>query len=499
MRFRWVAAVVFVIALAIRLASLSTVLPLIQHPDEPTNEHVVHRVAREPTTSPAFFHYPTLFFYVQATVLRTFEVVTRTRVEPARIVSSGDARTDAPGYWITARTVTALLGSGLVAMAAWLAAAVTESSSIGIVVGAFGTFSPLLVEDSRYLTPDTYAAFFVMAALVGAVRIAEGTSWRGYVFAGAMVGLAAGSKYNAALVSVAVVVAHFGRGFRKGLTDVRLVLAGVVSVVVFFMTSPFVVFDYAHFRKDFLLEERHYDRGHAGAQDASFAFNALTLWGSENLRLLGLPLLGFVRDRRTSRATLVLLSFSIAYLAVLSAFRVHFYRNLVPVTAPLLVLCGLALSATLRRFDVPAKRAQIALAAVAVLFTVQPALAILGTIHERRIDRRAPAERWIASHLPVGASVVVEAYGPWVDPNLYRVTGTSLYSNVGPRQLRQWRTRYVILVEQAYGRLYGDPAHHRREVARYGALLKTYCKVADFRPADGEEIEIVDLQCRRPK
>ena len=498
-RFRRVAAVVFVIAFSIRLASISTVLPLIYHPDEPTNERVVQRVAREPRMSPAFFHYPTLLFYVQATVLRTFEAVTRTHVDPAQVASSGNARTTSPAYWITARTVTALFGSGLVAMAAWLAAVVTESSSIGVVVGAWAAFSPLLVEDSRYLTPDTYAAFFVMAALVGAVRIAEGTTWRGYVLTGAMVGLAAGSKYNTALVSVAVIAAHFGRGFRRGLTDVRLVLAGLVSVVAFFVTSPFIVFDYAHFRKDFLFEQRHYDRGHAGAEGNSLAFNALTLWGSEHLRLLALPLLVLVRERRLSRATLSLLSFSIAYLALVSAFKVHFYRNLVPVTAPLLVLCGFALSAALRRFDVPAKPAQIALAAVAVLFTIQPAFAILGTIHERRLDRRAPAELWIASHLPAGASVVVEAYGPWVDPNRYRVTGTSLYSNVSPRQLRQWHARYVILAEGAYGRLYGDPDHHRREVARYGALLQMYCEIADFRPADGEEIKIVDLQCRRTK
>ncbi|HEX4475603.1 MAG TPA: glycosyltransferase family 39 protein [Polyangiaceae bacterium] len=499
MRFRQVAAVAFVIALSIRLASISTVLPLIHHPDEPTNEHVVVRVAREPTMSPVFFHYPTLLFYVQAAVLRTFEVVTRTHVDPAHVVSSGNARTTAPGYWIAARTVTALLGSGLVAMAAWFAAVVTESSSIGVVVGAWAAFSPLLVEDSRYLTPDTYAAFFVMAALVGAVRIAEGATWRGYVFTGAMVGLAAGSKYNTALVSVAVIVAHFGRGFRRGLTDVRLVLAGMVSVVVFFMASPFVVFDYAHFRKDFLFEQRHYERGHLGAEGNSFAFNALTLWESEHFRLLGLRLLVFVRERRVLRATLTLLSFSVAYLALLSGFKVHFYRNLVPVMAPLLVLSGLGLSAALRRLDVPAKRAQIALAAAAVLFTIQPALAILATIHERRIDRRAPAELWIANHLPAGASVVVEAYGPWVDPNRYQVRGTSLYSNVAPRQLRQWHARYVVLVEEAYGRLYGDPAHHRRELARYGALLKTHCEVADFRPADGEPMKIVDLQCRRPK
>jgi hypothetical protein len=494
-----VIAIVFVCAAAVRLTTIAGVLPAVHHPDEPTNEKIVLQVAHDPLHSPGFFNYPTLFFYVEGTVAHAYEVVTGTQIAPVRSLSSGNVHTSFPGFWIAARSTTALLGSGVAALAAAIAGLLTASAPISLLTGLWAAFSPVLVEDCRYVTPDTYAAFFTMAALLGALRIASETAgWKTYATAGVLVGLAGGSKYNVALVAAAVIVAHLSRTSRRSVLDPHLWLSGACAVAAFAVTTPFALFDYAHFRKDLSFEAEHYQRGHAGAEGSSLAFNLSMLWTSEGFRWCALPLLVLLRERRMMTGAATVAAFAVLYFGMISSLSVHFLRNLVPVVGPLLVLSGLGFSVAFRFVSERMERtaALAALALFGVLTSVQPAIAIVRLVQARRINPRGEAEAWVPAHLPPGSRIAIEPYGPWVDPDRYRVTGITRYGEMSPRDLERRRVQYVILAEGSYGRYYADPARYGGQVAKYDALLHGHCELARFRQAPGSEIRIVDLGCK---
>ena len=490
------AGFVLLAALAIRLDSISSVLPMIQDPDEPRNDKVALRVAHHMTKSPGFFNYPSLLFYVQAALARAYEARTGTHLEPAQSASTGVARTDFPGHWILGRAATACFGAGIAAFAVLLAGVLSESNLAGLVAGLWVALSPALVIESRFITPDTYAAFFAIAAVYGAVLIAAGATWQRFLFAGLMTGLAAGSKYNLALVGLAVVVAQLSRDPRRGLLDWRLYFAGTVAVAAFVAYTPFAILDFGHFRAGLLTEVVHYRTGHAGAEGASFGFNLRTLWQSERWRWCFLPLLALLRGGRALRGLATVLGFVIPYFALLSTMEVHFARNLTPLIGPLLALAAVGLALGARALPAPGRLAGNPLLpiGVALALSVQPWLSILYTIEDRRIYRSADASRWIAEHIPPGSHLALEAYAPWVDRNVYKVKNIRLYGELSERERRLSHQDYVVLSASAYGRFYADRKTYAAQIELYETLMRTHCEVIRLGEASAE-FRIFDLHC----
>jgi hypothetical protein len=488
----------FLFALAVRIASISTVLPEIQHPDEPINERVVLAVRADPAASPAFFSYPSFLFYSQAALLGGYEALTGTRVTPSRVIIDGVTKTEFPGHWVAARTLTAVFGSLAAALAAVLGVALGGSLRTGSVVAIWTALSPLLAEDARYMTPDTYAACFTLAALAGAFLVATSGTWKSYLFAGAMTGLAAGCKYNVALVAVAIVAAHLVRNGARGFLDPRLYLAAVASIAAFLCTTPFALLDYSHFREGLAAQARHYQRGHPGAEGNGLAYNLGILFHSEGLRLAFVPFAALSSRPASRRGSFCLASFAVVYLALLSSLQAHFGRNLVPADYPLLVLAGVGFAELGSRLEARLghRTTLSALAVGAAILCVAPAVRITREIHRRLHNTKSGAERWIEEHVPRGSAIAVEAYGPWVDPAIYRVTGVLRYGELPERYLEQRGVRFVALAEGAYGRFFANRAKYARQVARYETLFRDHCTVAKFRDAPGAELDIVDLACR---
>ncbi len=500
--FPGLVALAFALAISIRIAGIGATLPMVTHPDEPRNEKVVLRLAEHPLKSPRFFLYPSVFFYIEATVARAYEGVTGSPIEPAQILSSGDARVRSPGFWVIARATTVIFGAGIVAMAVWLGAWLSGSLATASVVGLWTATSPLAVEDSRYITPDTYAAFFTMAAILGACKIAAGNaSWKCYAMTGALVGLAGGSKYNVAVVALSVVVAHLFRTGRSGLLDGRIWLAGGCAVATFIATTPFALFDYAHFRQDLTFEAEHYKNGHPGAEGMSLWFNVVSLWNSEGLRLIFVPAAALVSERRSRVGVLTIATFAACYFGMLSSFEVHFIRNLVPLIGPVLVIAGIGLGAACERVfrRYRPRSAAWALSGMAVLLSVRPALSAVNTIRSRQIYPNATVSAFIAQRFPRGSHIAVEPYGPWVDPVRFQVMGIGPYADTSMSALEHSHTRYLVLAEGSFGRYYAQRRRYARAVAKYEVLFHRYCELARFDEVAGNEIRILDLSCIAPR
>lgn len=493
----WVVVCGFALALALRIWTLSGVLPLVQHPDEPENEHVVLQVAHAPFASPGFFKYPSLMFYLEAVVARGYEAATRARIAPITILAAGDARTSFSGFWRLARLLTAVLGSLGVGIAVWLTERVSHSLRAAIIVAIWTATSPLLVDNARFIAPDVYAGFFALAAVAAATRIVEGAGWRAYLVAGALVGLAASAKYNLAAAAVAVPVAHFAGPGQRRLGDYRLWLSGVLAGCAFLATTPFAALDYAHFHDGLLFEMAHYAHGHAGAEGSSLVSNLHDLWASESWRLLGLIGLCWMRDRRTIRLLTPALAFVLVYFCLLSSMKVHFARNLVPLASPLLLLCGLGAWTVINLR--PRAKARLALTGLcALVSSLAPLASVMKSARENQTNLRSDAEQWLATHLRSGSRVVLEPYGPWVDPHRFHVSRSSILGDMPHPPPALGHSDYLIVSEDAYGRYYADKARYSVEVERYEAVFRRTCVLATFGVGSGHAIKVLDLRCKPP-
>ena len=119
--------------------------------------------------------------------------------------TAGNGFTRDSSVVLLARSTTVALQIGLVGATMWLGWLLSRRRTAAVLAGLFVAVHPILVHNARLATPDTLSALTATVAVAAAVAVARNPSLRNYLLAGGAVGLAAGSKYNVAVVGVAVV------------------------------------------------------------------------------------------------------------------------------------------------------------------------------------------------------------------------------------------------------------------------------------------------------
>jgi hypothetical protein len=99
---------------------------------------------------------------------------------------------------------------------------------------------------------------------------------------------------------------------------------------------------------------------------------------------------------------------------------------------------------------------------------------------------RTEAAAWLEAHVPHGASVVNENYGPWLDPGSFDLTHVTYVLAV---TLPVDHPQAIILTDEGSGRFMGDPQTYPAQAAVYKALLAQYCVSAKF--TNGPWIEVL--------
>jgi hypothetical protein len=389
------------------------------------------------------------------------------------------------------------VGSALAALSAALAIRLAGNPLAGLPAGLWAATCPSLVFDSTLLTPDTYAAFFAMLALWLAAHLASGAALGTYVAAGVAVGLAAGSKYTALLAALSLVVAHFLREGVRGFVKPGIWLSGLASALAFLCSTPFALLDRHEFWKDLTFEWAHYTQGHAGVRGSSLSYYTNLIVDEVGIKLLFAPLCLLVASRSSKTAAAAVGAFSLCYFAFISRTEVHFGRNAVPLFAPLLALSSAGLWAGATRFVTRENVRTAAIAALTILTGIKPAHAAYESVVAHHDNLRAPAEKWIDDNLPPGSVVLIESYGPWVDPHKFRVVGVDDFGHTNQKQLWRDGVRYVVVSQQYYRRYLNDPKKYPREFKRYEWLLSRRCVLFDSR-VPYREIQVVDTQCEPP-
>jgi uncharacterized membrane protein len=239
----------------------------------------------------------------------------------------------------------------------------------GLLAAAFSAFTVLQIQLAHFFAVDPISTTFTLLGLYGAIRMYDRNTAGAAVLTGVGIGLAVASKYSALPAAAAPLVAVVLAGRRPaadGQPDARrrawrnLLLAALVSFVVFAVTSPFVFLDFGSFWRAVVEEQGNmvsgvadmpYTRQYRGTPAYLYFIEQQLRWG------MGWPLglvafaglawvLGRAVLRRLSAGEWIVLSWVVLYFGPTGLFLAKFMRYMVPV-APLFVLFGAGLVASL--------------------------------------------------------------------------------------------------------------------------------------------------------
>ncbi|MBA3726373.1 MAG: glycosyltransferase family 39 protein, partial [Armatimonadetes bacterium] len=395
-RGAWIAAaIVFLLAFALRLAGIGWGLPTETrhqslHPDELLIKEVADRM---PYLRPGFYNYGTLYL----TALKVGADMGRSYGWVREGTSVPRWQTDQDIHR-TGRIISAAAGAGTVAIV--FATLLMLTGLLGASVGALSLLvASGHVVHSRFQTSDVMATFFVAAAIYFTVRLLQGAPFRQTVAAAVAIGLAAGTKYSGALMIIPLLLAIWWTDpksfFRAG------AIAVVSFVFVFVLATPGIILESSRFWSGFTYELAHSAAGHGivFANTASaFVYqigNILEAFGivPAVLGTVGIAYMAFKRHRWA----LMLALFMLIYYFTIGRAEVKFLRYALPLLPILAIGVGVLVGKLHKRGG------YYRVATGAAVFLVGASLAgsrgaITMTGFMARQDPRDQAAAWLGRH-----------------------------------------------------------------------------------------------------
>jgi len=390
----------------------------------------------------------------------------------------------------------------------------------GIVSAAFLAVNFLHVRNSQYAVNDVPSTFFLVLSFCFALDIAKRGSWRDYLLAGLMAGLAASTKYNAGMAVVPIVVAHWlrrgaqqaggagpGRGGMPGVAvwresvaarrwwpspeDTRLLSAALAAALGFVLGTPFSILDFNGFRQGFLEQLEMGSSAWSGQalEPTAMQFLAGVVHGSGVLVSL-LALLGAASllGRRRPEG-LLLLSFPLPYFLFMSSMALFFVRWVVPVMPFIALAAGYAIQEVGKAFS--SRQLSWLPTALVALAMLQPVVFSLRLDWlANQVDTRQEANRWAEMAIPPGSKVAVEAF------SLLDQESLAFRATLQHREIElDWRATmhdldyyksngfdYLAVSSFMYDRAFEQPEKYADRVEFYQRLDRECPLVAVFSP-----------------
>ncbi len=463
-----------VFGLALRIWGVNFGLPYLEHVDEWTVAERALHVMQSGSFDPydyqhpgltendrQAFTYPTLTTYLQTGVfsLRFLLGVGSGQYDGTSILSDPATKNN---FYLWGRALTAIIGAGTVWLV-YLLGRQAYSRAAGLIAALFLTFFYLHVLNSHWLTTDVPSGFMVLLPFLFILPVLEGREDRKfYLMAGFTAGLAVATKYNNALILAPLLLAHLlSRPARNWINwNITLALAAVLAG--FTAGAPFVFWHFPQFLTDLAAIVKHYQiTGHIGYEASDNWLQYVSFMMAENAVVVLLGLGGIaLAAARHSRRDLVLLAFPLLTYLQLSAYKVNFSRNLMPIIPFLVIFAGLFLASGFKWLlacwpdhklnDI--RLTNLALGGLAALAVLSPALAIWRyDAYNAQPTNRARATAWIEQNLPRGAKLWLEPFSTDLLPRSnYRLDGGQGALSNPPEWYRANGYHYLALSEAYY-------------------------------------------------
>jgi 4-amino-4-deoxy-L-arabinose transferase-like glycosyltransferase len=494
--------IILILAAMLRFVGLGSGIPFNIGVDEPEIMDRAVRMMRTGDFNPHFFDYPGLYFYAQlvVAVLRFLAGATAGEWTSLDQVESSD-------FYLWGRAVTALLGT-LTVLLVYLAGMRWGTRYAALAAGLMAVM-PLHVRESHYVLTDVPATFFVTLALVLSLRAAERERALDFVYAGAAAGLAAATKYPAALSLLLPLIAAWMTLGAKPSRPVASLAAIAGAAGAFLVAAPYTLLDLPAFLNGYAHLAGYYSPKALAEPAGVTYFKHLSrsmAWPAFLLVLTGL-ILGTVRAiRGPGRVRWALaVTFPLVYFYFLSGQTLVYGRYLMPLV-PFVCLLAAAGAVSgvslLRRFDIPRAARTAIIAAITVAAVLPPALQSLDFM--RNLTRTSTVElahAWMLDNIPKGASIVIETQA-LLAPKSYKATNV-------PQLVQDFRSpqeyadyvaggvEYIVASSQKYGDALEAPHKHPNLYAAYMRLFEQSRELKRFTPDanhPGPELRIYKLR-----
>ena len=485
---------ILLLGLALRLWGINFGLPYTYAPDEPSYLIVTLRIIETGDLNPHWWYYPSLMFYLNAVALLLFFLAGRltgaftTLADLAQpeVITMGVGRLELPGEFLVSRGLTALFSAAAILLVYLIGRRLHSSKWVAALAALLLAVSPTVVEHSHRFGPDLFALFFLLASFLFSIRIVDEPKLRYYVGAGIAAGLAIASKYNAALILVPLVVAHFLRFGLAGWRQKELYIGLGATILAFVSAVPFSVLDLEHFWEGVRWQTFSYSsEGHAGQEGNALRWYVSYLPGTEGGMVALAAICAVYCLLARSRKHLLLISFPLVYFLFVSQLLVRNARTIMFII-PFLDLLAAILVASLYEWMTKTRRVRreivaAVLAAVCALMIVPPMqTALADNIRLTRPDGREAARQWLETNLPAGARVAVEAYSHYLDPRRFTVQGIEALVDHPPEWYLQNGFEYLVFSQGMYKRFFDEPERYAAEVAKYNHAFSRFPLVERF-------------------
>lgn len=343
--------------------------------------------------------------------------------------------------FLVARTVAALLGTASVGLLYWAGARLFDRWT-GLLAGALLAVAYMPVFYAHQAINDAPTLAGVSLSLVGAALVLRRGRLLDYALAGFGAGLAAGLKYNAGIVLLALVgaaIVHFADGDRRN-AIVGLIVGGVASLAGFLLLDPYAVLDFSTFRDamQFLIDYNAREPLIGEQETSGLRYYAWTLtWGLGWVPLalaVGGGILLAVRDRR---AAVILVPTTVLFFLYMGSQGRYFGRYMLPIFPLLCLLAAYGGVQAVRL--VGARRARLPVPFAVFIAVAALAQGLVTSLHSdmvlAREDTRTTARKWMVGAIPPRTTIVVE---PAVPRGWYR-DGGKPEVDVSAERWSRWR------------------------------------------------------------
>lgn len=367
--------------------------------------------------NPHFFNYPTLFIYCCFACYALYYVAGYVfGVFHSSLDLGLSFLIDPSPFYLISRTLSALAGVTSIYMLYVLCRRFFNQRIAGLAALLLAV-APLHVRDSHFGVTDVFMLLLTLIALYYVLAFNESGATKDAGLAALFAGLAASSKYTAALIlaPLALIILLQLRDAQRRAALLRISgLSLVVFALAFFFTSPYVVLDFKNFIADFSFESDHLADGHLGIfLGRGWIYHLrFSLFHGLGIPFLLAGLAGLVLlAMNYGRIAPALLCFPLVYYLAIGRGYTVFCRYSLPL-APFLAIGAAYLIAEVRRRSWPVA-AIIAVAAIVPAMTVS----IQSDHLLAQKDSRVLATEWFKDNVHRPTSVL-HASSIWGAPRL---------------------------------------------------------------------------------
>ena len=498
---RWPLGLILLAALLLRLYGIQHGLPYIYDPDEPLFMWYAEEIVVNHDLNPHWFGHPgSTTIYLLAALfagINTAGQVLGKFQNPWDVRMFNDQ--DPSLVYLLGRGTMVVFGVATVLLVFLLARRLFNRPA-ALIAGGILAITPLHVYYSQFVRTDIQATFWVVCSFWFCLNILEKGRWRDYMWAGAFAGIATATKYPAALICTAIIIAHILPKNWRLAHQLKLAASGLAFCAAMFISSPFLFLDYRTTLYNISAEIIN----HPLAATRETAFFKTLAWYvqiplAKSFTWLGLILIGIgisLCVRSKQKASYLLVSFPLIFLAFIATNKLYWERWVIVALPFLSIVLAYAIVEVAKQISQRWKSISPGWIYAACLLIIMIPLFFSSLKSSATLaapDTRTIAAEWMLSHIAPGSNIAVEWYAPSLPKeefnyydvdssgNLVRFDPTGYYKKLytsygrlgGLNQLGAIADQKItyIVMSNLYDRYQAEPEKNSEIIEKYEAIM----------------------------